>query len=60
MRRRRTFGAVLFVIYIVIGVVVAAGNDYSAHLDKLKPIASAVLAVLLWPLVLFGINLQIK
>jgi hypothetical protein len=60
MRRRRTFGAVLFVLYIIIGVVVAAGHDYFEHLDKLKPIASAVLAVLLWPLVLFGINLQIK
>jgi hypothetical protein len=60
MRRRRTFGAVLLVLYIIIGVVVAAGNDYFQHLDKLKPIASAVLAVVLWPLVLFGINLQIK
>jgi hypothetical protein len=60
MRRRRTFGAVLLVLYMIIGVVVAAGNDYFEHLDKLKPIASAVLAVVLWPLVLFGINLQIK
>ncbi len=60
MRRRRTFGTVLFVLYIIIGVLVAAGNDYFEHLDKLKPIASAVLAVLLWPLVFFGINLQIK
>jgi hypothetical protein len=60
MRRRRTFGAAIFVIYILIGVVVAAGNDYFDHLDKLKPIVSAVLAVLLWPLVLLGVNLQIK
>ena len=60
MRRRRTFGAVLFVVYIIIGVVVAAGHDYFDHLDKLKPIASAALAVLLWPLVLLGVNLQIK
>ena len=60
MRRRRTFGAVLFVVYIIIGVVVAAGHDYFEHLDKLRPIASAVLAVLLWPLVLLGVNLQIK
>jgi hypothetical protein len=60
MRRRRTFGAVLFVIYIVIGVVVAAGHHYFNHLDALKPIASAILAVLLWPLVLLGINLHIK
>jgi len=60
MRRRRTFGAVLFVIYIIIGVVVAAGHHYFEQLDALKPIASAILAVALWPLVLFGINLHIK
>jgi hypothetical protein len=58
MRRRRT--SVLFVLYIIIGVAVAAGNDYFDHLDKLKPVVSGVLAVLLWPLVLLGVNLQIK
>lgn len=56
----RRLGALVFVVYIIIGVVVAAGNDYFERLDALKPIASAVLAVLLWPLVLFGINLQLK
>jgi hypothetical protein len=57
---RLKFGSVLFVIYIVIGVVVAGGHHYFEHLDALKPIASAVLAVLLWPLVLFGISLHLK
>jgi hypothetical protein len=57
---RLKLGAVLFVIYIIIGVVVAGGHQYFEHLDALKPIASAVLAVLLWPLVLFGINLHLK
>jgi hypothetical protein len=56
----RALGAVLFVIYIIIGVVVAAGHHYFEHVDALKPIASAVLAVLLWPLVLFGISLHLK
>jgi hypothetical protein len=50
----QAFGAVLFVIYIIIGVVVAAGHHYLNHLDALKAIASAILAVLLWPLVLIG------
>jgi hypothetical protein len=54
------FGGMLLVVYIVIGVVVAAGRDYFENLDALRPIASAVLAVLLWPLVLFGVNLQLK
>ena len=56
----RTLGAVLFVIYIIIGVVVASGHHYFEHLDSLKPIASAILAVLLWPLILFGISLHLK
>jgi len=56
----RTWGAMLFVIYIIIGVVVAAGHHYFQHLAAPKPIASAVLAVLLWPLVFFGINLHLK
>ena len=57
---RRLLVAVVFVVYIVIGVVVASGHHYFEHLDALKPIASAVIAVLLWPLTLFGINLHIK
>jgi hypothetical protein len=47
-------------VYLIIGVVVAASHHYFAHLNSVKPIASAVLAVLLWPLVLFGANLHLK
>lgn len=50
----------LFVVYIVIGVVVAASHHYFVHLGSVKPFASAVLAVLLWPLVLFGVGLHLK
>jgi hypothetical protein len=57
---RRGLSAMLFLIYIVIGVIVAAGHEYFKHLDAAKPIASAVLAVLLWPLVLLGVSLHLK
>jgi hypothetical protein len=57
---RRALGVLLFVVYIIIGVVVASGHHYFEHLDAVKPIVSAVLAVLLWPLVLLGVNLHIK
>jgi hypothetical protein len=50
----------LFVVYVVIGVIVAAGHHYFSQLDGFKPIVSAVLAVLLWPLILFGVSLHIK
>ncbi|MBA3690158.1 MAG: hypothetical protein H0W82_01955 [Actinobacteria bacterium] len=56
----RTVGAVLFVVYMIIGVIVAAGHHYFEHLDAVRPIASAVLAVLLWPLILFGVSLRLK
>jgi hypothetical protein len=57
---RRTLGVLLFVVYIIIGVVVASGHHYFEHLDSVKQIVSAVLAVLLWPLVLLGVNLHLK
>jgi hypothetical protein len=50
---------VLVVVYVVIGVLVAAANDYFDRLNKLRPILSAILAVLLWPLVLFGVDIRI-
>jgi hypothetical protein len=56
----RTVGAVLFVVYMIIGVIVAAGHHYFEHLDAVRPIASALLAVLLWPLILLGVSLQLK
>jgi len=48
------------IVYLVIGVVVAAQHNYLAHLNTASRILSAVLAILLWPLVLFGVHLNIK
>jgi hypothetical protein len=51
--------ALIAVVYIVVGVIVASTHHYFAHLGDIKTIASAVLAVLLWPLVLFGVDLHL-
>ena len=56
----RLFSLFFSLVYFVIGLVVASSHHYFEHLDAFKPIASAVLAVLLWPLVLFGVNLHLK
>ncbi|MDP9341856.1 MAG: hypothetical protein M3Q23_07070 [Actinomycetota bacterium] len=56
----KVLSLLLTVVYLVIGVIVANSHHYFSHVSGFKPIASAVLAVLLWPLVLFGINLHIK
>jgi hypothetical protein len=47
-------------VYVVVGVIVAASHHYFAHVSTLKPILSALLAIVLWPLLLLGINLHIK
>jgi hypothetical protein len=51
---------IVLIVYVVVGVILANSHNYFAHLDGAKPLLSAVLAVLLWPLILFGINLHIK
>ena len=49
----------LFLVYLGIGVVVAASKDYLDNLETLKRIVSAVLAILLWPLLFLGIDLRV-
>jgi hypothetical protein len=51
--------SLLGVVYIIVGVAIAGTHHYFRNLDALKPIVSAILAVLLWPLVLLGVNLHI-
>ncbi len=50
----------LGLIYVAIGVFVANSKDYLDNLDTVKHVLSAVLAVLLWPLLLLGVDLRIK
>jgi hypothetical protein len=60
LARRIALSRAVLVAYLVVGFLVANSHHYFAHLSGAKPIISAVLAVLLWPLVLLGINLRIK
>jgi hypothetical protein len=54
--RRTTF---LFLIYLVIGVVVAYAENYLEDVDRTKRLLSAILAVVLWPLILIGFDVKI-
>ncbi|MBA2536276.1 MAG: hypothetical protein H0V20_02435 [Actinobacteria bacterium] len=59
-RRMRGLRTILFLVYLVIGFVVATNRNYLDSLDSLREVISAVLAVVLWPLVLLGVNLNIR
>jgi hypothetical protein len=58
--RRSGYSSIVAIVYVVIGLIVASGHAFFAHLDAVMPILSAILAVLLWPLVLLGVDLHLR
>ena len=57
--RRRGGPGLLFIIYLVVGVFVAADHNYIHH-HSIGQIVSTLLAIVLWPLIpLFNVNLHI-
>ncbi len=52
--------SLLTIIYLAIGVFVAADHKYFKNVDDVEAVISAILAIVLWPLVLLDVNLKIK
>jgi hypothetical protein len=50
--------SLLTIAYLLIGVIIAADHHYFQHVDHIKQIAEAALAVIAWPLVLFGVSMR--
>jgi hypothetical protein len=53
-------GRIGSIIYVIIGLAVAANKDYLGDIGSLGDFINLVLAVILWPLVLFGVDFKIK
>ncbi len=49
----------VIVLYVILGVVLASSHHYLSNLGTVRRFASAVLAILLWPLLLLGVDLHI-
>ena len=47
------------IVYAVFGVLVASQHDYYVHLTTVSRVVSAVVATVLWPLILFGANFHL-
>jgi hypothetical protein len=56
----RMRSGLISLVYLVVGAVVASSHHYFTHVSTLKLLLSALLAVVLWPLLLLGVNLHIK
>ena len=50
--------SLLGLIYLAVGVVVALSNGYNS-VAGVSEILSLIIAVVLWPAVLFGVNLHL-
>jgi membrane protein YdbS with pleckstrin-like domain len=48
------------IAYVVIGVIVASQHSYYTHLTTVSQVVSAVVATVLWPLILVGANLHLN
>ena len=57
---RRGGPSLIAIIYVGIGIAIAASHHYFQHVNGIRGVVSAVLAVALWPLVLLGVNLHIR
>jgi hypothetical protein len=56
---RRSSVPLIPVIWIVVGIIVAATHHFFEHVGTLGAILSALLAVILWPLILLGVKIAI-
>lgn len=52
--------SLLFVVYMVIGVIMAALYDYFDNLKTTGRVLTLIAAVLMWPMLLFGFDVRIQ
>ncbi len=57
--RRSGFASLVVIAWLVIGVIVAANHHYFGDLKTLVAVLSALVAILLWPLILLGTKIAI-
>ncbi|MGI9100073.1 MAG: hypothetical protein ACR2H2_16540 [Solirubrobacteraceae bacterium] len=50
----------LALVYAIIGAFVAAAHHYFSHVGSTKGVVSAILAILIWPLILLGVDIRIR
>ena len=52
--------SIAMIVYVVIGIVVAATQDYLGDIGSLGDIVNLLLAIVLWPLVLLGVDFNLR
>ena len=52
--------SLLLVVYVGVGVAIAASHHYFTNVHGWRGVLSAFLAIVLWPLILLGIDLHVR
>ena len=52
-------GGIIAIVYLVIGVLVAANRNYLGDIDSVGALIDLLLAIVLWPLVLLGVDINL-
>jgi hypothetical protein len=52
--------SLLFVAYVVVGLIMAASYDYFDNLKTTGRVLTLIAAVLMWPMLLFGFDVRIQ
>jgi hypothetical protein len=52
--------SLLLLVYVGVGVAIAATHEYFENVNGWRGVLSAIFAIFLWPLVVLGIDLHIK
>lgn len=51
----RRYPSLFALIYVGVGIVIAANRHYFTHIHSVKAVVAAVLAVFLWPLLVLDL-----
>ncbi|HZK50638.1 MAG TPA: hypothetical protein VFD47_03625, partial [Actinomycetota bacterium] len=51
---------IIMIAYLVIGVIVASAQGYLGDIDGLGDVVNLLLAIVLWPLLLVGVDFNIR
>jgi hypothetical protein len=52
-------GGVILLLYLLVGVVVAAIRGYFGNLGGVTQILELIVAIVVWPLLLFGVDINL-
>ena len=59
-RPGRGRGLSLGAIYLIVGLVVAAAKDYFDNIEGFKGVLEALIAIIIWPAVLLGVDINVR